>query len=178
MICPSTWEHHKCKRCKDQKDVGDPSVTMLPTSPVKCLLCPTEKGLPINCTRQKDQLQHHISLAPHTKQIQPLFFLYYHLVGIFPQCYPLEWDAVWGRQRSWHIEHHQWFGRGPEQCPSRQSGLTSIVWEAGYKLPHHPLNLAEYLGSVYAVACSDNLYINLRKFWQLKSISEIGRAHV
>ena len=90
----------------------------------------------------------------HMWSWQLLFFLYYHLVGIFPWCYPLKWDAVWGQQRSWHIEHHWWFGRGPEQCPSRRSGLTSIVWEAGYKLPHHPLNLAEYLGSVYGCGSS------------------------
>ena len=25
---------------------------------------------------------------------KPLFFLYYHLVGIFPRCYPLKWDAI------------------------------------------------------------------------------------
>ena len=78
-------------------------------------------------------MEHSFSISScmvnHAKGRQPFFFLYYHLVGIFPRCYPLEWDAVWGRQRSWHIEHHRWFGRGPEQCPSRRSGLTSIVWE-------------------------------------------------
>ena len=70
-------------------------------------------------------------------------------MGIFPWCYPLEWDTVWGRQQSWHIEHHRRFGRGPEQCLLRSGGLTSTVWEAGYELPHHPLDLAEYLGLVY-----------------------------
>ena len=50
------------------------------------------------------------------------FFLYHHHVGIFPQCLPPKWDAVWDCSQSWHIKCHWWFGRGPKQCLSRQGG--------------------------------------------------------
>ena len=51
------------------------------------------------------------------------------LWGFFPRCLPPEWDSVWDRLRSWHIERHRRVGRGPEQCLLGQGGGTSMSGE-------------------------------------------------
>ena len=84
----------------------------------------------------------------------PLFLLYLHFVGFFPRCLPPEWDSVWDRLRSWHIERHRRVGRGLEQCLSGQGGGTSMSGETDPGRANNlttPLCLAAYLRFFFLV---------------------------